>query len=289
MVCGEIFGVVMKPNRTRLKVRLAARHVRSIKLGIEAMFSPDDIVDFWFASNHPVGNTETNDPYKLAPELARSWAKIHINSKSSEKLFNALGRVYADAYILGEDLTAYEIARAIGLRKATLTKDKLQRALKTDWNKWKPGNRAAAALVKPPGALQDLLDQRRIVIQGLTNTTLNRIGTALAYGLDKGETRTAIADDISYILGDDERALTIAGTEMSRAVVEASKQLYADSGVEKIEYLVADPCDECQENYNASPIDIGEQFPNGDPPVHPNCMCDIAPYVVDTQGLFGEE
>ena len=289
MVCGEIFGVVMKPNRTRLKVQLATRHVRSIQLGIEAMFSPDDIVDFWFASNHPVGNTETNDPYKLAPVLARDWAKIHINAKSTEKLYAALGRVYADAYILGEDLTTYEIARAIGLRKAALTKDKLQRALKTDWNKWKPGNRAAAALVEPPDALQKLLDQRRIVIQGLTNTTLNRIGTALAYGLDKGDSKNTIAADISSILDDKERALTIAGTEMSRAVVQASKDLYADSGVEKIEYLVADPCDECQENYDASPIDIGEQFPNGDPPVHPNCMCDIAPYVVDTQGLFNNE
>ena len=279
----------MKPNRTRLKVQLATKHVRSIKLGIEDMFSPNDIVDFWFASNHPVGNTETNDPYKLAPVLARDWAKIHINAHSSEKLYAALGRVYADAYILGEDLTTYEIARAIGLRKAALNKDKLQRALKTDWNEWKPGNRAAAALVKPPGALQSLLDQRRIVIQGLTNTTLSRIGTALAYGLDQGSTKNDIANDISSIIDDSERALTIAGTEMSRAVVEASKQLYADSGVEKIEYLVADPCDECQENYDASPIDIGEQFPNGDPPVHPNCMCDIAPYVVDTQGLFDNE
>jgi len=279
----------MKPNRTRLKVQLATKHVRSIKLGIEDMFSSDDIVDFWFASNHPVGNTETNDPYKLAPVLARDWAKIHINSKSSEKLYNALGRVYADAYILGEDLTTYEIAKAIGLRKAALNKDKLQRALKTDWNEWKPGNRTAAALVKPPGALQSLLDQRRIVIQGLTNTTLSRIGTVLAYGLDQGSTKNDIANDISSIIDDNERAFTIAGTEMSRAVVEASKELYADSGVEKIEYLVADPCDECQENYDASPIDIGEQFPNGDPPVHPNCMCDIAPYVVDTQGLFGED
>ena len=279
----------MKPNRTRLKMQLAEKHVRSIKLGIEAMFSPDDIVDFWFASNHPVGNTETNDPYKLAPVMARDWAKIHINSKSSEKLYNALGRVYADAYILGEDLTTYEIARAIGLRKASLSKDKLQRSLKTDWSQWKPGNRAAAALVKPPSALKNLLEERRIVIQGLTNTTLSRIGTALAYGLDKGESRTTIANDISSILGDSERALTIAGTEMSRAVVQASKQLYAESGVEKIEYLVADPCDECQENYDASPIDIGEQFPNGNPPVHPNCMCDIAPYVVDTQGLFNNE
>ena len=282
----------MKPNRTRLKTQFAARHARSVRQGIKAMFSPKDIVDFWFASQHPVGNTETNEPYKLQPVLARDWAKIFLKPHSTEKLFNALGRIYADAYILGEDVTNYELAGAVGIQKALPSRAKLQRARKINWNKWTPGNRAAAALVDPPESLRRLLQSRSIVIQGITNTTLNRIGTALAEGLERGATRQDVADDISYIIGDDSRAITIAGTEMSRAVVQASKDLYAESGVEKIQYLVADPCDECQENYDASPIDIGEQFPNGDPPVHPNCMCDIAPYVVDTglwEYVYGEE
>jgi hypothetical protein len=282
----------MKPNRTRLKTQFAARHARSVKQGIKAMFNPKDIADFWFASQHPVGNTEMNEPYKLQPVLARDWAKIFINPKSTEKLYNALGRIYADAYILGEDVTNYELARAVGIQKALPSRKKLQRALTINWNKWKPGNRAAAALVDPPDGLKRLLQSRRIVIQGLTNTTLNQIGTALAEGLKQGSTPKEVADDISYILGNDDRAVTIAQTEMSRAVVQASKDLYAESGVEKIEYLVADPCDECQENYDASPIDIGDQWPNGDPPVHPNCMCDIAPYVVDTglwEYVYGED
>jgi hypothetical protein len=67
--------------------------------------------------------------------------------------------------------------------------------------------------------------------------------------------------------------------------VQASRDLYAESGVEQVQWLVADPCDECQENLDQSPIGIDEEWINGDPPVHPNCMCDIAPYVVDT-GLW---
>jgi len=71
---------------------------------------------------------------------------------------------------------------------------------------------------------------------------------------------------------------------MSRAVSAASRELYADSGVEQVEWLVAEGCDDCQENADASPIGIDDTFPSGDtePPAHPNCMCSLAPYVVIT-------
>jgi hypothetical protein len=60
--------------------------------------------------------------------------------------------------------------------------------------------------------------------------------------------------------------------------------------VELVEWLVADPCDICEENESVSPIGIGETFPSGDtePPAHPNCVCDIAPYVADTRNI-GED
>jgi hypothetical protein len=77
---------------------------------------------------------------------------------------------------------------------------------------------------------------------------------------------------------------------MSRAVATASRQLYEESGVELVEWIVADPCDLCQENADVSPIRIGDTFPSGDtePPAHPNCVCDISPYVVDTRDI-GED
>jgi hypothetical protein len=47
-----------------------------------------------------------------------------------------------------------------------------------------------------------------------------------------------------------------------------------------VEWLVAEGCDLCEENADASPIGIDEEFPSGDtePPAHPNCMCALAPY-----------
>ncbi len=275
----------MKPNRKRLHAALTIRHARSIKRGMEQVFSVDEILDDWYSLRDPIDSADENIPAEVSNQLARDWAKVHVKKLDTTRLNSALARLYADGWTLGTDISSYEIARAVGLSKAAPSKKDLSNALKMDWKNWRPGNRAAANLVKPPNGLKRLLDGRGVKIQDLSTTTLNRIGTALAEGLMRGSTRRVIAEDLAYILGDDARALMIAGTEMSSAVVQASKDLYADSGVEQVQWLVADPCDECQENLDQSPIGIDEEWINGDPPVHPNCMCDIAPYVVDT-GLW---
>ena len=269
----------MRPNRTRLKVKFALRHIRSVRLGIKDMFDIEQILNAWYSTHLPdVTNTT------VTTQQARDWARVSVHIGDINRFNTALGRLYADAYVLGEDLTDYEIARAVGLKKATTpNKKQLVRALGINWDKWKPGNRAAANLVNPPGGLKRLLDQRKIRIGEMTNTTLNRIGTRLADGLNQGVTKREMANLLNTVINDSERAIIIASTEMSRAVVQASKDLYTDLGVEMVEWLNSDPCDECQENLDASPIPIGAEWPNGDPPVHPNCMCDIAPYVIDTQ------
>jgi hypothetical protein len=279
----------MKPNRTRLKTRFAVRHARSIRAALRALVSVDEILDRWFGLQSPIDSADMNDPYNITGQQGRDWARMNIPIRDTELLDTALSRIYADAYILGEDITSYEIARAVGLRKAAPRKSDLSRALRLNWNTWRPGNRAAAALLDPPAGLRRLLAQRGIKIRGISQTTLDRIGTRLADGLRVGASRRAMAKEINEILNDSERALMIAGTEMSNAVVQSSLDLYRDSGVEMVQWLVADPCDDCQENYEQSPININETWINGEPPVHPNCMCDISPYVVDTSFITDEE
>lgn len=282
----------MKPNRKRLKVRFAARHARSIRLGIRELVDVDEILDRWFGLQSPISSMDENHPYDLPGWMGRDWARMNIPIRDTERLSNALSRLYADAYILGSDIAAYDIARAIGLRKAVPSKKDLARALRMNWNRWTPGNRAAAALMSPPNGLRRLLERRGVTIRGLSSTTLDRIGTGLAEGLRDGLSRREASRLINGVLDDSARSLTIAGTEMAYAVTQSAKDLYRDSGVEMVEWLVADPCEECQENYDQSPIPIGEEWRNGDPPVHPNCMCDVAPYVVDTvqwAQVYGEE
>ena len=262
-------------KRQGAKIRLAARRAKLVRDALRASIDVDAVVNDFFA----MGFTENT-----TTEETRAYAKIHIRPNSKE-MFNALQTIYADSYTLGQDIAMSALAKA-KINKAPSKAD-LQRAMAINWDTWKPGNRAAANLIKPPRGLSDLLDRRGVTIQNINRTTLDRIGTILGRALAKGETPASVRAELEDLLDDSDRALTIAQTEMSSAVSVASRELYEESGAELVEWIVADPCDLCQENADVSPIGIGDVFPSGDtePPAHPNCVCDIAPYVVDTQNI----
>jgi hypothetical protein len=262
-------------KRQGAKVRLAARRAKLVRDALRSSIDVDAVVNDFFA----MGFTPTT-----TTEETRAYARIHIRPNSKE-MFNALQTIYVDSYTLGQDIAMSAISKA-KINKAPSKAD-LQRAMGINWDTWKPGNRAAANLLKPPRGLSDLLDKRGVTIQNVNRTTLDRIGTILARALAKGETPASVREELENLLDDSDRALTIAQTEMSSAVSVASRELYEESGAELVEWIVADPCDLCQENADVSPIGIGDTFPSGDtePPAHPNCVCDIAPYVVDTQNI----
>ena len=288
-------------KRQGAKIRVAAKHATAIQKGIKDSLDINLLVtDFFFAHNTaPITTSE-----------ARTWVMLHANARTND-LSKALTNLYAEAYVLGQDIGLSAIAKAT-INKAPTLKE-MQRGMGINWSTWKPGNRAAAALVNPKGGLQKLMASRGVTIDGITRTTYDRIGTQLAYALQRGLAPSSIAGQVTSLIGapspertayliqqgyqavngvmqDPERALIIAQTEMSRAVSVASRELYQESGVELVEWLTADPCDECQENEDVSPIGIDETFPTGDtePPAHPNCVCDLSPYVVDTSNI-GED
>lgn len=265
----------MKPNKKRLKARLGARHVRSVRRAISGSVNVEEIVRAWY-DLHPEGDTS-----EVTPDQAREWARVNV-IVNTRVVRDALARIYADGAILGEDLATYDIARAM-LRKAAPDRQRRAQALAMNWNTWRPGNRAAALRLRPTSLLYALLNRGNAMADEITMTTVKRIGTILAEGLRQGVTPKRMSILIDQLVDDPTRALTIAQTETSYAVVEANLDLYRESGVEMVEYLVADPCELCSENLDASPISIGEEWPNGNPPVHPNCMCDVAPYVVTSE------
>lgn len=285
-------------QRQGAKARLAARHTNSIREGLLNSVEIHKIVDDWLNTHHTK---------EVTSQQARDWARVNVHLKDSD-LRKALTFLYAEGYLLGEDIAKQSLAK-VALNKAAPSLNDLRNALAIDWKKWSPGNRAAAALLNPPNGLKKLLRERDITVRGLGDTTISRIGTILAQGLKEGATPSSLAPaiedllsplrnriasqlnaDVEKMMSDSERALMIAQTEMSRAVSVANREMYQDSGVELVEWLVADPCDECQENADVSPIGIDETFPSGDtePPAHPNCVCDLAPYMVDTKNI-GED
>lgn len=271
--------------RNKAKFRLAVDHVDAIQAGLSASINGKKIVAE-FLHTHPQKGMDV--------DTIRTWCahNIHLDKAPLKK---ALTKLYGDSYILGQDI-ANEVLDVLTAKKMLGTDlgKAGSAASGVNWSEWKAGNRSAAALLDPPNGLAKLMSSRNVMLQGLDKTTTDRIGTQLSYALDRGLAPSsevgniesiivaATGRDINDMMSDPERAMMIAQTEMSRAVSVASREQYTEAGVEEVEWLVADPCDECQGNADASPIGIDDTFPSGDtePPLHPWCVCDIAPYIV---------
>lgn len=270
----------MKWPEQAAKVRLTAKHATKIRKAFKSSIDGDALARTWEES-HSTGGS-------ISPRMARDWAQVHAQT-NKKPMQNALASIYADGYVLGERIAK---ARLIGLKKDAQSNPTVITTV-IDWANWKPGLPSAAALVKPRNGLRNLLDSRKITIADeVIHTKLDRIGTALSRSLEEGFTAKQTAQMIDTIINDPEAAMVIARTEMARATSVATRDSYENAGVEQVEWLVADGCDICQDNADASPIGIGDTFPSGDsePPAHPNCECALAAYYdTSSDNTFEEE
>jgi hypothetical protein len=297
-------------------VRQAALHADYVRDALKASVNIPEIVKAWSAT-HPVGQTVTpqqardwarlhirTDVSKLAIALKQVYSVGYVIG--IDHAVTAVGRVMAKKATdnqkpnpapVGDYALLFASSGLVVWGGANRSIPKVDPALSVsfDWGKWSPGHRAAAALVKPPKGLQSLFDRninKQIIIKGIDATTLDRIGTILARNLEEGAADTSIARDIldanltdalGNLLDDPRRALTIANTEMNRAMSSASVDSYRELGVEQVEWQHGDDCDcvDCIGNEDAGPQPIGTEFPSGDtePPVHPNCTCAILPFI----------
>lgn len=282
-------------GRDKAKVRVAAKFAGRIHNDLRKSIDIKEIVEDFLNSTPSI--TITSD-------LARRWARHNVKFNDAE-LKVTLGKIYNDGYLFGNDSAKQEMVQAITQKAQPSLKD----IKNVNWSEWKAGNKDAAKLLNQPKGLSTLMRSRGVTLQGINNTTADRIGTHLAYALSHGFSPSSQVDnildilsplrekiakelgaDLTKMMSDPERALMIAQTEMSRAVSVASRETYLDTGVELVEWITSDPCDTCAENSDVSPIPIDDEFPSGDtePPAHPNCVCDLAPYMVDMRNI-GEE
>jgi GNAT superfamily N-acetyltransferase len=257
-------------------LRESAKMAGPVRQSIEAQVDIDEIIRQWNLS-YPKGAEVTKAE-------ARAWAKVHIKVDNTE-LNKGLGILYAIGWIFGRDVatSAYAHAR---LNKAAPTDEQLNGLLNIDWANWTPGNNPGALLAAPPGGLKGLLQRRGLDLQGLTNTLLNRIGTHLADALMSGASDTMLGKMLETVVGDPERALTIANTSMASAMSVSTRETYQEFGLAKMRWLALEPCSTCSGNGAMGPVTPGEAvFKNvqGDnitePPAHPNCRCALAPVI----------
>jgi len=274
-----------------LLLRQAAKHADAIRAAFIRSIDVDDIIQRWVEA-HPAGGI-------VSAAEARAWAKQNIPVER-KPLGDALDHVYADGWVMGQDVSTAAYAHAkLGLKKAAPSGKDMKAALNFDWNKWKPGNKPAALLVRPSGKFSQLLETGRAGIKGMNDTTLDRVGTLLADSLESGAAYTELARNLlkdqitNRVVQDAARASTIAVTEMSRALNTATVDNYNSFGVEKVEWLAIDTgvCEICPANEAQGPIPIGEMFESGDtePPAHPNCRCTILPVVAEGAEMTDEQ
>lgn len=257
----------MRWRAHELDGRIAAKNALKIRAALRQAANWERIFENYKRTQPAVTNNPTQDRAR-----ARAWALLNI-SFDNEALLAALRRTWAEAYALGILSAEDAIQQARELRKAD---DYI------DWKNWKPGDSAAALLLKPPKGLQQLLEATGVTIRGVDRTGYDRLGTALADALALGLSGNRAAKLIRDSVSDPARALTIAITESNRAISRATIERYQNYGLEQMEWATSDPCDLCAQN-DGVVVNVGQAFPSGNtqPPAHPNCRCALLPVVPD--------
>jgi SPP1 gp7 family putative phage head morphogenesis protein len=195
-------------------------------------------------------------------------AALKADEGITDNLARTLRAMYTDAYLAGAYTTSLQ-------KGTTLSADLLSAMDGIDWSSWSPASFTAADLVRGEG-LSKLLAEVDVVIQGVAQTELNRIGDALAKGIEQGLSAEEIASSIRPLVGSDNQAMAIATTEVARAQNAAAIDIYRSAGVEKFNWLTdTNPCPLCQAKADKSPYPIDAERP----PLHPHCRC-------ETQAVF---
>lgn len=138
--------------------------------------------------------------------------------------------------------------------------------------KWQHGE-----LVPNPNAKWDITEYTRETIRNLSEQ-------ALEEGWSSKKLASELTDAAAF---SEERALTVARTEMAKADSQGALYGYKASGVVKGKrWQTAEDdlvSDECVANQEAGTIPLDDNFPSGAdaPPNHPNCRCVVLPVLDD--------
>lgn len=145
--------------------------------------------------------------------------------------------------------------------------------------------RTATGLVPNPNAEWQITEGTREFLKG-------DITEALEEGWSNDVLASKLANNYAF---SDSRAMAISRTETIRASNQGALASYQASGiVEAKQWTTAEDdlvSEDCEENGDAGPIALDDEFPSGDdaPPAHPNCRCVIVPVVTLASEQSNEE
>lgn len=214
---------------------------------------------------------------------------VRALSVDTSGLDTLLREMYGDAWLVGYHAGELSIEKAGGAPRQVAWASSIDTAVPSavDWDAWVPGSPDAAALAAASAdgstGLARLLVDAGVTIRGIEGTTLDTLGNTLAASLARGDSVATAAADLDVILNNRARAEIIAQTEMARAMTAATLDSYRENAIEAREWLLSDgACPLCEENADAGVVLLSDDFPNGDAPVHPSCVCAEAPVVTSS-------
>jgi SPP1 gp7 family putative phage head morphogenesis protein len=187
----------------------------------------------------------------------------------SDELTHTIQQLYADSYTAGlkdADDSSVPIPDSIS---------SVVRA--SDWDTWTPGHPAAADQLAGTG-FDDLLRQAHVRVKDIDETTRQHIALALEHGVRNGDNSKTIADAIDQVRHNPARSMTIARTEVNRAMTQASIASYKASGLSEFDLLPSPgACPICLALAESNPHSLNDIA--SQPPVHPNCRCAASPHL----------
>jgi hypothetical protein len=138
------------------------------------------------------------------------------------------------------------------------------------------------------GQLIDNPDAKWAITEGTRDMLRDHITQAYQDGLTPAQLKVVLENNYEF---SEARAKMIARTETAMASMNGALNSWKRSGVvEATESLLSDDHDhddECDDNADAGPIPLGEEYPSGDEsaPYHPNCNCtNVAVLISETEG-----
>lgn len=132
--------------------------------------------------------------------------------------------------------------------------------------------------------------------KGYDQTTKDRLINIVKQGRLAKDTIDDVASDLNAQVDgiSSVRAFMIANTETANAFGTANQAFMSENDVPQKEWVIAGPHnleDECDDNADASPIPVDEDFPSGDAtePAHTNCECYVNGVGLDLSTMSDEE
>lgn len=203
----------------------------------------------------------------LGAALLALWAA----PRALKALRKVIARLYAEGYLQG----ALEASKVAGGKLHPKARVSLPNGY---FENWEQGT-AEQVLADPPPSLRKLLDELGVRLEGISDTQVSRIESAITHAVGSGSTDLdALTHEIDSIISDPKRARLIAETEYARAFTAAVRETYRQNNVGMIAWEhQPGACARCMENAAVSPISIHDSWPSGNVPVHPACRCAEVP------------